>query len=381
MIEKAISINICGDFYSDTKSLNENYFTKEIRELFQRSDFNIVNLECPVAADMSKKIHKTGPHLSGSPYTFSYLRQLNTSLVTLATNHLMDFGPEGLLHTMKLCKDNSISYVGAGLSLDQARKPFIFESGDTIISVLNFAENEWSVASENKPGANPVNIIDNVRQIKSAREISDFVLVIIHGGHEQYHLPNPRMVTQYRFYAENGASVVIGHHPHCISGYEVYNDVPIFYSLGNFLFTWKSLRDSWYVGLVLNLTIKRDTKIEWNLIPVKQARNTFTMTLIDGVEKKDVMSEIEKYSMIISDDKLLSDNWECFVEKWYNEKIDMCSPVHLFGNKRIINGLRKTGLNRLFRRKNNYANILNNIRCESHYDLLKRIIEKYLESD
>ena len=379
MTEKKISINICGDFYSDTSSPDENYFPKEILDLFHKSDLNIVNLECPVVDDRDKKILKSGPHLSGSPHTFSYLRQLNTSLVTLATNHLMDFGPEGLLYTLKLCKENSISYVGAGLSREEAQRPFVFESHNTKISVLNFAENEWSTATGNKPGANPLNIFENVRQIRSAREISDFVLVIIHGGHEQYHLPNPRMVSQYRFYAENGASAVVGHHPHCISGFEVHKDIPIFYSLGNFLFTWKSVRESWYIGLILNLRIGKDTKAEWDLIPVQQARNTFTLTLPDGIERQNVMSDVDKFSTIISDEKLLSDNWERFVEKWSDEKIDLCSPVQLFGNRRIINAFRKTGLNRFFRRKDHYANILNNIRCESHYDLLKRIIEKYLE--
>lgn len=379
MTEKEISINICGDFYSDSTSLIDNYFSKEVLELFEKSDFNVINLECPVVNSRCKKIHKTGPHLSGSPYTFSYLRQINTGLVTLATNHLMDYGPDGLKSTLTLCNENKIAYVGAGMSIGEARKPFIYKSGNTKITILNFAENEWSIASENRPGANPVNIIDNVRQIRSAREISDFVLVIIHGGHEQYHLPNPRIVSQYRFYAENGASAVVGHHPHCISGFEIHKEVPIFYSLGNFLFTWNSVRDSWYMGLVLNLIIKKDAKIRWNIIPVKQARNTFNLTLVDGIEKQNVMSEIDKYSMIISDDKLLSENWECFVEKWYDEKLDICSPIQMFGNKRIINALRKVGLNRLFRRKDNYANILNNIRCESHNDLLKRILEKYIE--
>jgi len=379
MKNKEISINICGDFYSDSSSLNENYFSDEIVELFKKSDLNIVNLECPVVNDKNKKIFKIGPHLSGSPFTFSYLRQINTGLVTLATNHLMDYGPEGLLHTLNLCKENSVSYVGAGLSLDEARKPFVFESDCTKISVLNFAENEWAIATENKSGANPLNIVNNVRQIRRAREISDIVLVIIHGGHEQYHLPNPRMVSQYRFYAENGASVVVGHHPHCISGFEVYNDVPIFYSLGNFLFTWKSVRESWYIGLILNLRIGKNAKTEWDLIPVKQAKNTFYLTLLDGIDKQNIMSDIDKYSMIISDEKLLSEMWESYVEKWYDEKIDLCSPVQLFGNRRIINALRKTGLSRFFRRKDHYANIFHNIRCESHYDLLKRIFEKFLE--
>jgi len=58
------------------------------------------------------------------------------------------------------------------------------------------------------------------------------------------------MVKQYRFYAENGADAIVGHHTHCIGGYEIYKDVPIIYSLGNFLFTLPSKREEWYSGLL-----------------------------------------------------------------------------------------------------------------------------------
>lgn len=378
MTKEEITITICGDFYSDTDSPDENYFSEEILEIFNNSDLNIVNLECPIVKDKSRKILKSGPHLSGSPHTFYFLKQINTNLVTLATNHLMDYGVEGLTHTLKLCEENSIGYVGAGMSFEEASRPFFFKSGNLKISIINITENEWSVASGNKPGANPLNIIENVRQIKRAKEISDFVLVIIHGGHEQYNLPNPRMVSQYRFYAENGASAIIGHHPHCISGFEVYNGIPVFYSLGNFLFTWKSIREAWYTGLIIKFKIHKNGKTEWDIIPVQQARHTHKLNVPDAIKKQEILSEVIEYSRIISNEKLLLEKWECFVNEMFEEKIDLCSPVQVFGNRRIINALRKTGVTKILRRKNQYARILNNIRCESHHDLLKRVIEKYL---
>ena len=105
------------------------------------------------------------------------------------------------------------------------------------IFIFNFCENEWSIAESDNPGANPMDIIDNANQIKYARELADYVIVIVHGGHEYYNLPSPRMQKQYRFYADQGADIVVGHHTHCISGNEVYKGVPIYYSLGNFIFT------------------------------------------------------------------------------------------------------------------------------------------------
>lgn len=379
MMQDKISINICGDFYINTISPDENYFPEKIIDIFRNSELNIVNLECPVACSKGTKINKTGPHISASPLTFYYLNQIHTTLVTLATNHLMDFGREGLLNTLLLCKENSIESVGAGISLKEATKPYFFDSGPLKISVLNFTENEWSVAGDSKAGANPFDIVENIRQIRKAKELSDFVMVIIHGGNEFYHLPNPRMVSNYRFLAENGASVIIGHHPHCISGYEVYKGVPIFYSLGNFLFTMRSARDPWYTGLILNINFSHDKSLKWKLIPVKQCRETFTLSLPSGSEKQNIHNDIEKYSAIIVDDVLLKKNWENFVNEKFEEKIDFFSPIQLLSNRDIIKVFQKTGMNRLFRTKKHFSQILNHIRCESLYELSKSIITKYLE--
>src|SRR5690606_16683331 len=116
-------------------------------------------------------------------------------------------------------------------------------------------------------------VIDNVRQIKREKQISDKVIVIVHGGHEYYNLPSPRMVKQYRFYAENGADLVVGHHTHCISGHETYNGVPIFYSLGNFLFTKPSRHQSWYNGLVLEIFVDKFQDIDVKIHPVRQRKD------------------------------------------------------------------------------------------------------------
>lgn len=374
-----LSVLVCGDFYSDSNSPGEDYFSDSVIEFFLNSDLNIINLECPVVEDKNKKILKSGPHLAGSPFTFSYLEQIKTNLVTLATNHLMDFGVEGLRNTLNLCDKHSIAYVGAGLTIEEAREPFFMEKDNTRLAVLNFAENEWSIATRDKGGANPLNIIDNVKQIREAGKTNDFVIVIIHGGHEQYHFPSPRMIKQYRFYAENGASVIIGHHPHCISGFEVYKNTPIFYSLGNFLFTWKSIRESWYKGLVLQLSLGKKSGIRWRLVPVVQALDTHKLTFPDDSKRQVILSEVNDYSRIIADEKLLSEQWEGFVADSYNEKIDLFNPLQVFRNRRILNLFRKTGISKMFRNREYYARILNNIRCESHHDLLKEAVKRYIE--
>ncbi len=81
-------------------------------------------------------------------------------------------------------------------------QPFTIEKEGLKIAILNFTENEWSSATKDKGGANPLDIIDNVRQIKTAKANHDKVICVIHGGHEHYNLPSPRMQKQNRFYAK-----------------------------------------------------------------------------------------------------------------------------------------------------------------------------------
>lgn len=373
---------ITGDFYIADSFIGQNLVSDELENLFKLSDFNIVNLESPVTKDIKEhKIVKTGPHLNGSPNTFSILKKLNIDLITLANNHIMDYGSTGLNETILGCQRNLIDYVGAGTSIKKAMKPYLIERDNLKISILNFAENEWASAEENKPGANPLDIISNLRQIKEAKGKSDYVIVIIHGGHEYFHLPSPRMLKQYRFYAENGASVIIGHHSHCISGFEEYKGVPIFYSLGNFLFTMKSEYDAWYTGLILQLNFDSKSKISYKLIPVCQNRENYLVSIPLDNDKQDVENDIQKYSMIISDESLLLKAWNCYIDKMTNQLVDVFNPINLIGSKVLKGTLRRFRLSRFFISKNHYQKILNYIRCEAHSDVSKSVIMKLLKTN
>src|SRR5690554_3036512 len=286
MEEKSTSILIAGDLVIDqaykTSNINSN-----VVDLFNNSDLNIVNLEAPVTASNSKII-KTGPHLkSNEKSTLEVLKALRIDAVTLANNHLLDYDEKGVKDTLEFCENNKIQTVGAGMNLKEASKTKYFDTKEGKIALVNFAENEWSSATEETAGANPMDIIDNTNQIKEAKKNADFVFVIIHGGHEYYNLPSPRMQKQYRFYAEQGADIVIGHHTHCISGNEIHAGVPIYYSLGNFLFTSSSTYEDWYVGLVLEININKG-KLQCNLHPIQQEKETFALNILTGKSKDEV---------------------------------------------------------------------------------------------
>ncbi len=375
MEEKSTSILIAGDLVIDqaykTSNINSN-----VVDLFNNSDLNIVNLEAPVTASNSKII-KTGPHLkSNEKSTLEVLKSLRIDAVTLANNHLLDYDEKGVKDTLEFCENNKIQTVGAGMNLKEASKTKYFDTKEGKIALVNFAENEWSSATEETAGANPMDIIDNTNQIKEAKKNADFVFVIIHGGHEYYNLPSPRMQKQYRFYAEQGADLIVGHHTHCISGHETFKGVPIYYSLGNFLFTNESTYDDWYIGLILEVEIK-DEKIKTQLHPVKQTKENFSLRFMEADEKQVVLTRISNYNQIISDSEALQVNWNIFIAKKYEDYINYYSPLSFIKNRYVKGVFSKLGIKGV--NKRGIALSLNLMRCEAHADVSKEVTQKYLK--
>lgn len=369
-------IIIGGDFCVSPEYASANLFSEELIELLNQTDINVINLECPVIkGNNQERITKSGPTLYTNDNIFEKLKQLNISIVTLANNHILDFGTAGVKTTIEGCNQNNIKSVGAGENLREASKPIIIDQNGIRIAFVNFCENEFSIATPINAGANPLNIIDNLDQIKKAKADADFVMVIIHGGHEHYNLPSPRMIKQYRFFAENGADAIIGHHTHCVSGYEIHEDVPIFYGLGNMLFTLPCEENGWYNGLLLQLELNKKSPIEWNLIPISQSSKNFQLSISDQDEKKRILHEVDNYSKIISDTNKLELNWDLFVEKKESQYINVFSPINSVPGRYIRAILRRIGLNNLIFRKNFVTQILNHIECEAHYDLSKAILQ------
>ena len=373
-----MKILIAGDFVVSDQYNHINLVDKSVQDLFSKADYRMVNLEAPITNDSPEnKIIKTGPHLRMSEKTaLSILMQLNIDGVTLANNHILDYSTKGLLDTLDALKKNNITYVGAGENLKEAAKFITLNNDGMKIAMINFCENEWSIAEEELPGANPMDIIDNANQIREAKASHDKVIVIVHGGHEYYNLPSPRMQKQYRFYVDQGADIVIGHHTHCISGNEVYKGVPIYYSLGNFLFTARSSIEDWYTGLVLVLEIKGGV-ISSHLYPIKQNKQSFQLSLYSGEEKDMILRRIDSFNNIIEDKNKVLSKWNIYLNENSKTYLNYWSPLNFVNNRYIKAIFLRLNLN-LYMKKS-LARFLNLVRCEAHVDLSKNIIKEYLK--
>lgn len=368
---------IAGDFCISPDSFTNNIIDPSVIELFKNSDFNVVNLECPITQkNDANKILKTGPHLCGDARIFEILKSLNVRAVTLANNHIMDYGNIGLIDTIEACKSLGIQRVGAGKDIDEASKTLYVDNDDRKVAIINFCENEWSTTVLNDMGANPLDIIDNTRQIRDAKQQADHVLVIVHGGHEYYNLPSPRMQKLYRFFVDQGADMVIGHHTHCMSGYEIFKGVPIYYSLGNFLFMGHSQYDGWYEGLLLEININ-DGKISSLLHPVQQHKKKPKLELQTGNDKSRVFEKIKTWNSCIVDEKKLKQEWDKFIEMRSESYLYEWSPLSFIPNKYLSSLFNKLGWKML--NKKGVAIYLNLLLCEAHKDISVEILKKYLK--
>lgn len=368
-----MKILVAGDLVIN-KTYDSLNINSSLIDLFNSSDLNIVNLEAPITTS-NTKILKTGPHLKANhKSTLEVLKALRVDAVTLANNHLLDYDETGVKDTLSFCRNSDIQPIGAGMNLDEASKINYIKTKEGKIAIVNFAENEWASATKDTAGSNPMNLIDNARQIKEAKKHADFVFVIIHGGHEYYNLPSPRIQKQYRFYAEQGADIIIGHHTHCISGYEVYNNVPIYYSLGNFLFTNNSIYNDWYTGLILEIKIINGVLTTY-LHPIKQEKETFKLNFHS--QKNIIIDRILSYNEIISDsDKLLAE-WNNYIKSKYKPYLNMWSPISFVQNRYLKGIFNKLGIN--FINKKGISLALNLMRCEAHLDMSKAVSKKYLQ--
>src|SRR5690625_582579 len=370
-----MKIIITGDLAICQPYEASNWIDKGLIGLMESSDINIVNLEAPVTRSKSK-ILKTGPNLkSHQESTLKVLEKLKVSVATLANNHILDYDEAGVMDTIQFCHKNEIQTVGAGENLEKASKTLFLGTEKGKIAIINFAENECARATTTSAGAHPMDIINNSRKIQEAQDKADYVIVIVHGGHEYYNLPSPRMQKQYRFYADQGADLVVGHHTHCISGHETYNGVPIFYSLGNFLFTKNNPKEDWYTGLVLEVDIT-DSGLHTQLHPVRHQKETFALDLLTGDEKRDIQKRIESYNDIIADESKLKEAWSQYAEESMDQYLNYWSPLSFIRNRYIKAILRCSGIRGTT--KKGLALYLNLMRCEAHRDLSQEAIKNHL---
>lgn len=351
-------------------------FFDEIKDLTKSADYSIVNFECPVVEGDVKPIEKCGPALRTERNAVSAMKYAGFDCATLANNHFRDYGDAGCKTTIEELQKQNIDYVGGGLNLTEAQKILYKDLDGKRVAIVNFCENEFSIATETLAGAAPIDTVDNYNQITEARKNADYVLVIIHGGHEHYQLPSPRMKKLYRHYVDLGADAVVNHHQHCYSGYEYYNDKPIVYGLGNFCFDLpEECNAKWIEGYMVLL--KLDINIELNIISYRQCNKEPKIELLRKEEEHLINSNIDILNKIIADDTQLNNHFT----NWCNNKTNTINYIFKSYNNKYLNAASSRGWIAYPKRIKETKAILNYITCESHRDATIKVLMDSIYTD
>ncbi|HEX04565.1 MAG TPA: CapA family protein [Bacteroidetes bacterium] len=260
----------------------------ETTDLFNEMDLVVANLESPITSSDEPYVEKSYL-LKARPGISQGLLNANIRAVTLANNHILDYGLAGLTDTFNELDATGIQHFGAGMNVDEALREASFEINGQTIALLGFSatfpEEFW--ASDTSAGTAFPYDEDVRRRVSQCAAEYDIVVAIFHWGAEKRDTPKDYQVDLAHLCIDNGADFVVGHHPHVVQGIEIYKDVPIFYSLGNFAFA--SYSETARVGLIADITFEDGAVSEARVIPVNvyNAEVNFQPVGIEGSERAD----------------------------------------------------------------------------------------------
>lgn len=308
-----ISINITGDWapklgnISDILIEKQEKYYGDLLPYFKNSDLNIVNLET-VIDTKERDFVKGAVRLIDKPEVLNSLKSIDTHLVCMANNHIMDNGTKGLEETIYHLEQNNINYVGAGLNKKEIYKSFLYEKDGEKIAVINTAEGEESNEKYNNHcGASDIESYMIIDQIREAKKNGYFVILIAHAGVEFIPTPPPHIKELYKTFVDEGADLVAGHHPHVTQGFEVYKNSTIFYSLGNFGIYRKNSRYMETIGYLLNIIISKNSITTIRILPYKISSES--INLLKGKELEYFKNNFKKSTKYINKNFLLNEIW------------------------------------------------------------------------
>jgi poly-gamma-glutamate capsule biosynthesis protein CapA/YwtB (metallophosphatase superfamily) len=223
------------------------------------------NFESTLSADGSPT--QGGDSFAASPRVGLGLRTAGFDLVSLANNHVGDYGDRALRQTLSHFKVAGIKTVGAGRNMAAARRPVIIERDGVRIGFLAVDSiGETPAATRDRAGTNRLNMPPRTGPLNSSqlRRISsdiralsrrvDVAVVLTHWGTQYTHRPEPSQRVAARAFADSGADLVIGGHPHWVQGVEMAGSAVVVHSLGNFIFDMDfqtETREGIFVEIVL----------------------------------------------------------------------------------------------------------------------------------
>lgn len=287
-------------FFADyIKQYGVDYSWTDITDIMSTADISVVNLETSVSEQGETKKPK-GYGFRSKPYTLEGLVNAGIDLVSTANNHILDYGINAFYDTMNYLDEYDIKYAGIGSNIEEAESMTIIEKNGIKVGFISYTSiipwNYWRADDEN-PGVAPLQDKDIERaleNIKNCDDKCDILITILHWGVEYQSKPQEKQVELAHQIIDAGADIIIGHHPHVLQGIEFYNDKPIFYSIGNFMFL-KMNDDAGKTG-VFELKINKDGFISGKIHPVNIQYCKANLLSDNNPVKQEIINKMIKLS-------------------------------------------------------------------------------------
>lgn len=283
-----------GKYTIENKSIKE-YF-KDVKKVLDEVDYVIGNLEVPLTSESIPKGSKSA-YLKSNPKNVELLNYLNIKYVSLANNHIYDYGLRGYKDTKKILEKAEIKYFGI------ENKKEIIKQDKNNISLSGYccySTNSLGYLENNKYGINELNYEKVKRNMKEDHKNGLFNIVSFHIGEEHVHYPNYDHIKLARKLSDEIPYVFYGHHPHVLQGIEKYKDSLHLYSLGNFCFddvyTYKSKNPlikqnrANKESCIVILEIEKNCLLDYKVVPIHDNGDKITLG------SKKIEDDIKEYS-------------------------------------------------------------------------------------
>ncbi len=344
----------------------------QVKKVLMSCDYNAINFEAPIHG-VGFQQQKSGPTISQSPDTPKWLREIQFNIFAFANNHIMDYGVDGLKHTLTFFKNDLT--LGAG-SWDDAYRLTVVQKNQMKVGFLNLTHCEFGTLTDrfdyqNNIGTAWISHPSVPKIITNSKKIVDFLIIMAHAGVENIEIPLPEWREMYRSFIELGADVIIGTHPHIPQGWEKHKEGLIFYSLGNFCFqkSSKHLSKYWDDSLCVIININDNQTFEYEVKNIKKVGNLIYENNDPGIK-----AYTQKINEYLINEKYYQSVLDANISSLYQQYINLFERSGFYMVK--YDGFFLIKLIKAFLKKKRFptSHLLNNLRCESHRWAISRAI-------
>lgn len=277
-------------------------FDQGLLEQMRNADIFMINNEFTFTSRGTPTVNKKFT-FRADPGNVSMYEEMGVDIVSVANNHIYDYGEISLLDTLDTLEQAEIPYVGAGRNLQEAMTPVYYIANGMKIAFVSATQIERNSVPDTKEATqdsagvlrcmNPDNLL---LVIEEAKKNSDYVILYIHWGTESQEAIDWLQEQQAPIYAQAGVDLIIGDHPHCLQKMDSVEGVPVIYSLGNFWFNSRTQN-----SCVVKVALRAGEIESFQFIPCRQS--DCRTALLTGQEKTEVLDYMRTISPNVTIDE------------------------------------------------------------------------------